>query len=120
MNDALRLEAVARKLLSDVGLDRLGRGHVGVAAVAVALADLGEAAAVQRAGKLGIALERRVKVFDGVVALAELEINESAGVEHVGRIGLDLERCVAIRQRLLRLAGAERAYPAARIPSVEV
>lgn len=95
---------MARKLLGDVGLDRLGCGHVGIAAAAVALADLGEAAPIERAGKLGIALERRVKVLDRVVALAELEIDETAGVEHVGRVGFDLERCVAIRQRLLRLA----------------
>ena len=50
----LRLQAVARELLGDVGLDRLGGGHVGVAAVAVVLAGLGEAASIERAGKLRI------------------------------------------------------------------
>jgi transporter family protein len=44
---ALRLQAVTRKLLRNVGLDRLGGGHVGVAAVAVALADLCEAAPIE-------------------------------------------------------------------------
>src|SRR6478672_2065869 len=116
----LRLEAVTRKLLGNVGPDRLGGGHVGIAAVAVALAELGEAAPIERACELGIALERCVIVFDGVVALAELEIDETAGVEHVGRVGFDLERCVAICQRLLCLAGADRPHPAACAPGVEI
>src|SRR5215831_16856829 len=78
----LLLHSIPREFLRDVRLDRLGGGHVGVAARIVFL-PFGGAAAVERAGVLRVLLEHRVVVGDGAVELAGLEPRELADDERI-------------------------------------
>src|SRR5262249_24883696 len=82
--DARSLGDGRRKLARDVGLDRLGRGDVGVAA-GVALQELDETTAVKRSRMVGKNLQRRVELGDGTVEVTFFAPDSGAVVVGIDR-----------------------------------
>src|ERR1022692_1327078 len=105
------LHAIAGKRLGDFCIDGLGGRQVVIAA-SYSLLVLGHAAAVQRAGKPRVKLERCIEVGGGLVEVAGFKIGEAAAVERVGIVWLEPQRLVAVLERLLQLPG-DGARPAA-------
>src|SRR6476646_11883385 len=63
-------ETVTRKLFGNIGLDRLCRTNVGLAACVLAFLDLGDAPPIKRTRKSRPELQRLIEVGNGLVELS--------------------------------------------------
>src|ERR1700728_4103514 len=105
-------DAIAGELVGDGRLDGFCVIDIALAGGAVAAADLGDAAAIERRRMLGIDLQRGVVIEDRLFELAAFQVGDAAAVERVHVAGSDPQRLVAILQRGLEFAD-NRAHPAA-------
>src|SRR5690348_8689503 len=84
------------KIVRNVRLNRDGGRDVPVGGGRVTLPALGKAAAIQRARKPRVNLERSIIVGNGRIELTAFQISESAAVERVGIAWSDRERGIAV------------------------
>src|SRR6185369_14568788 len=113
----LELVAPLGELGGDGGIGFARRLEIGGAAGGIAALHARHGPAVQRGCLVGVDLQRRRIVGDGLGVFALLEIDEAAAVERLDMAGRQAQRLVAVAQRTVELL-QYGAVPAQAVPAV--
>src|SRR5581483_4990796 len=109
----LERHAEPGEVRADVLVDLLRCLDVRLPARRVAAPELGDAAAVERAGMVGVGLQGEVVLGERLGPVVHLQVHEAARIARVKIVGRERQRLVAVGQRLLQLLADDGAGQAA-------